>query len=378
MQKNQGLIRPFLLIVSFLLWACHKPYLEKGYSEIAKDQPVAIQDYSNAHYSDSDITLPLAIQNKRNLNGTVSAGFLSVGEKLIFSTQNGFLYTMDKGTFNHSGNTRPARGVSAKPALYKNRLFIAAEWLKSGLSVYDFDAHQIIWQEAKGYSVTSPIIRDERLFIAQKDGRVRSLNPKTFQEIWHFDTNESILNNLALDQTLLYVLNANGQLSALQPESGRRIWQFEIGEAVKTSPVLSNQYLMIASLSGKLYLIDTKLQSMELVFDIRSPIFRSPSAGTDLFFIGASNGQIIAFDPLNKQVKWQRTLEGPFSDSPLILKSKIVVGTDQKKLYILDKTDGAILQELDLDGRLSCMPLVFDEGLILGMDFRKIVYLKRK
>ena len=138
MHMDQSLIRAFLLIVPFLLWTCHKPYLEKGYSDIPSDQPSTIPDYSNANYSDSEITLPLTIQTKKNVNGTVSAGFLAIGKKMIFTTHNGFLYSMDKGTFAHSGHTRPARGISALPAKFKNRLFLSAEWLKSGLSVYDF------------------------------------------------------------------------------------------------------------------------------------------------------------------------------------------------------------------------------------------------
>ena len=378
MQINQSLIRVFLIITSFLLLACHNPYLEKKDWDRSENQPNPLADFSNANYSDSEITVPLIIRNKKNINGTVSAGFLSIGKKMIFCTYNGFLYTMDKGTFAHSGSTRPARGINAMPALFRDRLFLSAEWLKFGLSAYDFSTQKIVWQDKKGYSVTSPIIHDNRLYIAQKDGRVRSLNPITFQEIWHFDTNEPILSNLALGQKYLYVLTTKGKLFALIHESGTQSWTIDIGEAIKTNPVLIDRFLMIAGLSGKLYLVDTDSRSLEMVSDLQSPVFRSPSAGNGMFFIGTSSGRLIAYDPVHKHIQWDKNLEGPISISPLVLKSKIAIGTDQKKLYILDQTDGTILQELDMEGRLSCLPLPFDQGLILGLDFRKLIYLKKE
>ncbi len=65
MQINQSLIRVFLIITSFLLLACHNPYLEKKDWDRSENQPNPLADFSNANYSDSEITVPLIIRNKK-------------------------------------------------------------------------------------------------------------------------------------------------------------------------------------------------------------------------------------------------------------------------------------------------------------------------
>lgn len=373
-QKN---VRIFLVATLFVFGACHKPYLENPQNESPTEWVHQNSDFTNAHYVDDELELPLTVISKKNINGTVSGGFIPVGNQMIFATYNGFIYTMNKGTFAKVAHTRPAKGISTRPTLYNTHLYIAAEWIKSGLNVYDFTTKQVIWEDKEGFSVTSPIIHNNRLFIAQKDGVIRCLNPRTFQEIWKFNSNQPILNNLAFDQTFLYALTAKGMLFALVPESGTQAWKVDIGEAIQTSPVILNQYILVTSLSGKLFLINTDTHQSEFFYDMKAPVFQTASASGNLFFIGSSDGHLIAFDPESHKIIWEQTIEGPPSASSLVLKSKLVVGSDQKRLYILNQSDGSIIQELKLNGRMSCLPLVHDNGLILGTDFRKLVFLKK-
>ena len=369
--RKRGLILPAVLLA---LLSCQRPFLDH-YNQLATDRP---GESCLTAFPDADLKLPLAVVNEKNLRGTAVGAFISLGRQCAFVTANGYFYTMDKEGFNKAASTRPAKGISTAPVYKNGRLYIAAEWDKTGLSVYDFAQQKTVRKLDGAFSVSTPIIYKNRIFHAQKNGFIGCFNAKTLRKIWQTDIQDQIRNSLAFDGEFIFSASLSGKIIALVPESGSIVWQTELRETVRAAPLVSSSFLIVATVSGKLFLLDKGTGKIKKTTDLHQPLFSTPSLHGKRLYLGGSGGGFFAYDLKQDSLLWSKQLEGALTVPALILKDKIVVGTSRRRLYILNKKNGTILQQMELDGRLSALPLPYAQGLILGYEYKKLAFLKNR
>ncbi len=363
----------FSLSLAFLLLiSCHRPYLEQP---VIKDTDES-NEFNNVHFIKADLKLPLTAVTETNLRGTAVGAFIPLGKQFALVTANGYFYTMEKKGFENAANSRPARGISTAPAYADGRLYIASEWNKTGLNVYDFSQQKIVWELENAFSVSTPVIWQNKIFHAQKNGIIRCLNAKTFRKIWQNDVQDQIRSSLAFDGEYLFAASLSGIIQALVPESGSLAWQTELNETVRAAPATSASFVIVATVSGKLFLFDKRTGKIKFTKNFQQPFFTAPAVYENYLYICSSGGKISAFDLQSKTLLWTKELEGAAMVPPLILSTKIIVGTSRRQLYILDKNDGSVLQQMELEGRLSALPLPYDQGLIVGYEYKKLTFLK--
>ncbi len=354
------------------LFSCQRPFLERS-NQIATNRPAA---FYNPYFSDADLKLPLTLVNEKNLRGTAVGSFIPLEKQFALVTANGYFYTMEKEDFQNAARLRPSKGASTAPAYANGQMYIASEWLKTGLNIYDFSRQKIVWALENAFSVSTPIVWQNKIFHAQKDGIIRCLNAKTYREIWRLDMQDQIRNNLAFDGELLFTATLSGKIRALVPESGSVAWQTKLHETVRAAPVATSSFCIIATVSGNLFLLDKQTGKIRFTKNLQQPFFVTPSVHTDRLYLGGSGGGFFVYDLSGDSLLWKTQLDGALMVPALILKNKIVVGTSRRQLYILDKTDGSLLQQMELEGRLSALPLPYDRGLIVGYEYKKLAFLK--
>ena len=367
-----------LLLIFFivLLFSCQRPFLEQVPAEQGQFYYTQNVSYDRANYIDAQIAFPLSVVKDKSINGTVAGMVLPVNDQIIFATANGFLYTMEKGSFRNSANFRPVRGISTAPTYFNGRLYIPSEWNKTGFSVYDLLTREIVWELENSFSVSSPVIWRNKIFHVQKDGHIFCFDESVSQEIWHTELEDQIINSLAFDRELIFAATLQGKVIALVPESGAIAWQTKLQEPIHATPVLSKDMIIIVTVQGNLFLLSKRTGKIIFTKNMQVPLFTTPSTDGMHFYICASNGRLTTFNLKTHSIQWERQLEGSITVPALILNDKIVVGTDQKFLYVLNKEDGTILQKLELEGRLRTLPLPHRQGLIIGYEYRKLAFLK--
>lgn len=103
---------------------------------------------------------------------------------------------------------------------------------KTGAILYTF--------QTEGPIYSTPIIFDNKLYIASNDKRIYCLDVKTGEKIWQFETNGRILCTPRIIDERLYIGSNDGYLYELDPHDGTMTDFFFAKERI-TSPIIKKQ-----------------------------------------------------------------------------------------------------------------------------------------
>ncbi len=91
------------------------------------------------------------------------------------------------------------------------------------------------------FSKLSPVVANDTLFVASRDGLVKALDPENGKQKWQIDLEEDVIARLSggitADYGNLYIGSENGEVIALSQETGEIIWRIEVGGEVLARPV---------------------------------------------------------------------------------------------------------------------------------------------
>ncbi len=136
------------LWILFFIIGCQNPNVRiNSLSEL----PEVLQAGFNSerwYFTNAEISFPINIVKKKGISGLANPFLLPVKEKLILTTYNGYLVSMNKDNLGDVANKRIARGISAPAAFSRPLLFIPAEKGKYGLQAYDLVGRQFLWKKS--------------------------------------------------------------------------------------------------------------------------------------------------------------------------------------------------------------------------------------
>ncbi|MGA1820547.1 MAG: PQQ-binding-like beta-propeller repeat protein [Thermoplasmatota archaeon] len=233
------------------------------------------------------------------------------------------------------------------------------------------------WNASVGspvYSTPSIDIDNEAVYICDRSGKVTSLDMKTGDVRWQWDTGsgQDIESSpLVADKiyfgsydSYLYALNKNGTLA----------WRFEgcMGW-IHTSPAFLEGMVYFGSCDGQMRALDAG--TGEEIWNFSAAyIPSSPSIFDGKVFFGAYDSNMYCLDALTGALVWNTTMGNNVYSSPAVDGEYVVVGCNDGLLYCLDIDDGEIIWSLDLGpGPLESSPLIsgtkaavnYDQGLVV-------------
>ncbi len=185
---------------------------------------------------------------------------------------------------------------------------------------------ETVWRKSIGdgvghfFSKLEPVIAYDALFIASRDGIVKSLNPETGDENWSIDLSEKesarLSGGIHAAYEQLFIGTENGELIALDANQGTLNWRAPLkGEALSKSATDSNLVLTHTSRGvlvahdkddGKeMWTISTEVPALTL----RGT--SSPTAAAGGVFWGTANGRLAAAIVEHGQLIWQQPIATP-------------------------------------------------------------------
>jgi outer membrane protein assembly factor BamB len=246
---------------------------------------------------------------------------------------------------------------------------------------------------AAGWQVSSPAVRNGRVYIGTSDGKVMAFSENNGSRLWTFDTGPSATGVTSSPVALssgIYVAAGDGLLYAMSAD-GNVMWNFSLGgPAYMTTPAASGNRLYAGSDAGVISCIaqngtqiwnrslDGKIRAspavandtlvvVSTVYDgwlaIRSTVTAlstgtgaqlwnasidastsSPAIGDGRIFVGTNSG-IVAFG-LNGVRLWSHPAPGPVQSSPVYCENTLYYCTNIQNgtVYCLDV--GAAPKEL--------------------------------
>ncbi|WP_303282834.1 outer membrane protein assembly factor BamB family protein [Flavivirga amylovorans] len=153
---------------------------------------------------------------------------------------------------------------------------------------YPFDRSSII---------AKPLIKDNSLIIASRDGNTYSIDLKTREIKWKFAYgNTWAMSTNISDETVFVGWSTNNMVCALDLNTGEKKWEFKTGAHNFPKALLSNTSVYITSSDGKIYRMKKFTGEKKWEYNIGTEIYSSPVYDNNTIFFGCDNGYSYAIE----------------------------------------------------------------------------------
>ncbi len=250
------------------------------------------------------------------------------------------------------------------------------------------------------FSRLSPVIMNDILYVAGRNGEIKALNTKTGKEIWsknlsNLPENDEkrsarVSGGVAAQNNLLALGTENGYVYLINATNGKLKWKKYVGGEVIAKPAFSKSgsTLFVVDSYGSLTSIDTETGTENYVAGEapNSLRLRSQSApvtvGDDFVLLGQSNGKVSVYLQSTGAIVNQlvvslgvgaNSLErlSDVSSTPLVLGSDLYATAYNGSLVKYSFSDNRIVSKL---GYESSQDIAFDDENIVITDDKGHVY----
>lgn len=183
-----------------------------------------------------------------------------------------------------------------------------------------------VWSSSIGdgvgnyFSKLSPALGYGKLYVADRAGLVKALDPATGKVIWEQDLEEDITARLSGGITLSYgkvfIGSENAEVIALDEETGAVVWRKPVEGEVLAKPLVDEGLVIVNTSRGILQALDadTGESKWQLGSELPNLTLRgdsSPVAISGGVFWGQANGRLAGALMANGQLLWQQPLGAP-------------------------------------------------------------------
>ena len=133
---------------------------------------------------------------------------------------------------------------------------------------------EVLWSRSVGsgvgkfYSQLSPVVADESVFAAARDGEVEAFDKKTGDRLWSIDLGDQPENSDKRSARLsggltafygkLYLGSENGYVYAIDQKDGKLLWSRQVPGEVIAAPAADSGRVVVVTSSGKLVALDAE------------------------------------------------------------------------------------------------------------------------
>jgi outer membrane protein assembly factor BamB len=278
------------------------------------------------------------------------------------------------------GEGTDERRLSLVPALQGGRLFVAdAEGLVTSLNAAD---GRVLWQRETGLPFSGgPEVSGQRLLLGSTDGDLVALSTTDGSELWRSRVNSEILSvpRMAGETVVLHTLDDD--VLGFDGATGERLWTHSSRAPVLTlrgssTPVVAGDYAVVGVSGGKLVKLEVASGLPEWETTITPPRGRSeleriadvdatPVLEGNTLYACAYNGDLAAVDLASGSVLWRRELS---AHAGLAAADGVLYVTDSDdQVWAAQPSDGAgIWKQEALRFRDLSAPAVYGDWLVVG------------
>ncbi len=256
------------------------------------------------------------------LNGSIVAPPLQVGNRVYVGTADNFVYALDanSGVPLWDRPFETGDSIWGKPA-FKDGLLIVNSLDKT---VYAIDAESggERWQrELEGALASAPVVNMDLVYVTSFDRKLHALDLETGEEIWAVAAEDWIWAAPAYSDGTVYFADAKGNVFAVNGETGATLWVTPIDKPVQTSPRVVGDMVYIGSEAdaeseeGLLTALDANTGEQVWSKRLPAPLYTTPVVVDDMIVVAiqAESALLMAFDLESGQEAW--TIPQPGSGS---------------------------------------------------------------
>lgn len=214
----------------------------------------------------------------------------------------------------------------------------------------------------------SPVVRESTVYVAGFG--VWALNKIDGKVLWHYSAGDAISATPIVVNDTVVVASKDGAVTALNAKNGAPKWQIKTAGKILSSPVADGGTLYFASNDLFLYaldLTDGKIRWRYYAEDYRfGGLYTSPGLDSERIYIGAKNGLLHAVWRQTGKLAWRTQLGSAMYDAPLVAGNRLYLGNYDRSIYALDTATGVIVWRAVLDDWPKGTPVLVGEALYVG------------
>lgn len=271
--------------------------------------------------------------------GKIRAQPTIVGKHVYVSSDDGFLYKLDKGDGATAWRTKIVNG--GKPRL-------------------EFGEKEFRWDRYGSAVVTD----GKRLYVGSRDGNVYALAANDGREIWRAPAGDMITGTPALHAGTVIFNSYDKHAYAVDADKGSLKWKRDLKGELPSDVVIANQVALIGSRAYELNALD--LAGGEVLWHryvwfswIESP----PHVRGGIAYFGTSDAlKLFAYEVGNGRKVWERPLPGWSWSRPAVTEQRVYAAVVGAKAYSAPR-DGAFVAVNRASGAIEWMhPVAPVEG----------------
>ena len=162
-----------------------------------------------------------------------------------------------------------------------------------------------------------------RVYTADRDGRMIALDAETGEEIWS-ERNKKwrISGGPGVGEDMVFVGTSDAEVIARDAETGEEKWVAQVSSEVLAPPVASGGTVVVRTGDGKLVGLDAQTGSRNWVYDRTIPVLTlrgtsAPVIYAGIVVAGFDNGRLVALDLTTGKLEWEARLAVPSGRSDL-------------------------------------------------------------
>ncbi len=185
--------------------------------------------------------------------------------------------------------------------------------------------HRWVRQLGKGsysqYLQLIPLVDGERVYQADKRGRVVAYDAFTGEPLWRVDL-ATVINSGPSGDGELLLFGGDAEVIALRKQDGSTAWRAAVSSEVLSLPVQQGDSVVVHTVDGSIIALDAgsgrpRWRHTEAVPTLSLRGSGNPVVVNGLVLCGTANGKVVALGLADGALRWQTTVAVPHGRSEL-------------------------------------------------------------
>ena len=222
-------------------------------------------------------------------------------------------------------------------------------------------AVRVVWSVnigKAGNQVLRPAYSEDRLFVANENGELMSIEPSNGKIAWKINTGTRLVSGVAADGGTVVVAGAEGVVQAFDAASGQKRWKFDASTEVLSAPAIGNGTVVLRSLDNRIVALDAGTGNRRWYLQRNTPALSLHAApgivvSDGLAFVGLPAGRLIALSSLSGAPRWEVAVAEPrgatelervsdVSGTPALMGRDICATSYQGRIACVDAGNGTL------------------------------------
>ena len=306
-------------------------------------------------------------------------------------------------------------GWYARPAIERNRVYVASPGMYTTSLCLDLDTGEEIWKSTQDHPLlgiykypaiaSTPLILKDRIVLREvnshggNEGQARNLvyvDKKTGKTVsrkyaGHVDYRTQVAPVATNGKYLVYPFGVHdiygapaicqnlNRLICADVHNQRKLWDFNVGDIdALAEPVMTDRRVLQGTMEGYLYSLNLEgPHDARIAWKFRADgaVNTAVALADGNVYFGANGGVLYALNEADGSLIWQTRIASFEHRArkqftvPLVIDGKVVVGGANKHFYCLDAASGKILWQTELTDWIRAKPVLTSKGLLVaGVD----------